>query len=165
MNLPHQSLFLLFAACISCTSPDSDLPVKVKERLTSEVHSFIIEYRDAIISADAGKIVSNYLDDPGFRWIVNDRLMSFEDQNKNAYRRTKTMDFKGDLFRNIDINILNKETAIVLSTIDYQCQSTSGTTKVKGVVTYVLVKKEDDWKIIHGQIHNNRLSNYNIKPI
>lgn len=149
---------------VACSPPTQDLTDDEIVNIKSDVTTAIMKYKEDIIAGNGENIVEMYSKSPDFRWVVNDRFMSYEDQARNARRRTTSMNFNGDLLKEINVNVLSRESAVVLAKIDYQFYRDLDTLDVKGVANYVLKKEAGSWKIIQGQIHNNRLSNYDEKP-
>ena len=139
----------IFAFACNPTVQNED-PID-KDVIKKEVLKVMNAYKDAILFSDINALKRHYLDDPEFTFYSNNKFYDYEGMLKNMEKEFSEFTFKGDIFKDLQVNVLCKDYAIFYSLTDFTViDKSSDTTKLTGGLTYILVKRDDTWKIIHG---------------
>lgn len=142
---------LLGIFAYTCNPDDQHKKTLDKEQIKKEVLKVMNAYKDAILFSDINALKRHYLNDPEFTFYSNNRFYDYEGMLKNMANEFSEFTFKGVIFKDLQVNILCKDYVIFYSLTDFTViDASNDTTKLTGGLTYILVKRDDTWKILHG---------------
>ena len=108
-------------------------------------------YEEAILASDAEGVTSYYLDDPDFVFYGYGQFNGYKDWIELVKKDFESTSFEGDFYKDIKVHVLSDKVAFVYSSVEYSMVKASDEERtMEGGTVYVLVKKGDDWKIVHG---------------
>jgi ketosteroid isomerase-like protein len=145
------SILLIGMVAFACTPVEKEHETIDKEAIRAEVLAVMNAYKDAILLGDVYGVTRHYLDDPEFRFYSNQTFNDYEGMVKNVEKEFSEYVYEGKIYHDLKVKVLCKERAIVYSLSDFAVTDTSGVKQeLTGGVTYVMVKRDDTWKIMHG---------------
>jgi len=119
--------------------------------ITAQIKKLMNAYEEAILASDAEEVISYYLDDPDFVFYGYGQFNGYKDWIELVKKDFESTSFEGDFYKDIKVHVLSDKVAFVYSSVEYSMVKASDEERtMEGGTVYVLVKKGDDWKIVHG---------------
>jgi len=139
---------LLFVACTPVEPQEEAID---KNALTEEIKTFMNNYGEAW-SMDEDTLIKFYLQSEDFVFYSGNEYYDYEGmQNMVKEMFDPGIKYEGFPYHDIQVVILSKESAFFTSHLDYMMTDTNEVVnRIGGAVTYILVKNDDVWRIIHG---------------
>lgn len=139
---------LLFAACTPVEPQEEAID---KTALTEEIKTLMKNYGEAW-SMDEDTIMKFYLNSEDFVFYSGNKFYGYEGMQSLVKEMfAPGIKYEGFPYHDIRVGILSKESAFFTSHLDYMMTDTNEVVnRIGGGVTYILVKNDDHWRIIHG---------------
>jgi len=110
-------------------------------------------YAAAVMASDAEGITKHYLKDPGFAFYGYDNTFNgYQDWVDLINNDLKNTVYSGEFFKDLKVHVLSDKVAAVYSPMEYAVVNKASNEKksYEGGALYILVKRDGEWKIIHG---------------
>jgi ketosteroid isomerase-like protein len=136
---------------LGCTTMETQEEVIDRDAISKEISDVMKNY-GANWTTNADALMEYYLESPEFIFYSDGKFLNYEDWDKSIHELfAKGITYEGDPYKKPQIRVLCPEAAFFTCYLDYYMTDSTGIkSKVTGAVTYILVKEEDNWQIIHG---------------
>ena len=115
---------------------------------TAEVRTFVHQYIAAINRADASGLMDLYARVPGVTSADNTDITHGWDAIKNDAATLAQSHYRMEL-ESVDVQLLGSGYALAVAKATYSFGTPQGSLRVRGVLTLVLQKMGNAWKVIH----------------
>lgn len=134
----------------ACNAPQPAGEELDKAAVSHAVLIVMTDYENALLQSDFEGITKHYLDDPDFSFFTYGKFQSYDEMIGMLKDYFKNVKYSGDMFIEPSVNVLCEGAAVYSSRMSYTLTDTTGAaTAIEGGVTYVLVNRDGQWKIIN----------------